>query len=164
VLAPALWSQKNRATGRAAKASALVAQRKMESKCARVPPVEMNKSKHTDASSRNATGGQIRCEGVTESERTGSVGRGNALRSHPPKNPLCPVRRGPSARPAPRTKMKPCGQTQASHTGRASLAWSCSNHDRGDRGKSTASSHSIALPALGWSRDRSRTHKRSARP
>src|SRR5215471_4139612 len=136
----------------------------MESKCARVPPVEMNKSKHTYTSSRNATGGQIRCEEAMESERTGSVERDNALRSYPLKNPLCPVRRGRSVGPAPRTKMKHWGQTQASHTGHASLAWSCSNLDRGDRGTSTASSHSIALPALGWSLDRSQTHKRSARP
>jgi hypothetical protein len=53
-----------------------------------VPPVETGMSKHTNASSREPTGGLTRREGATRSERSGSAERGNGPQSQDWRNLL----------------------------------------------------------------------------
>ena len=114
-----------------------------------------NDSKHTNAYSRETTGGQTRCE---EAGKPGSrrwAERGNGQRCCEQRNlghgipkmlPSLRIRRVRTIRHA---------QTKAAQKERASSAWSCSNPDHGGRAMSNASTCSTASPVPASSRPRS---------
>ena len=119
------------------------------------PSSKDNDSKHTNACSRETTGGQTRCE---EAGRPGSrrwAERDNGRRYFEQRNlghgipkmlPSLRIRRARTIRPA---------QMKAAQKERASSAWSYSNTDRGGRARRNASTCSIASPVLALSPPRS---------
>jgi hypothetical protein len=119
------------------------------------PLQQRHDSEHTNACSRETTGGQTRCG---EAGRPGGrrwAERGNAQRCREQRNrghgtpKMLPSLRGRRARTIRHAQMK------AAQKERASLAWSYSNPDHGGRATSNASTCSTASPVLASSRPRS---------
>ena len=127
------------------------------------PPVEIAIPRHTNASSREPTGGQTRFEEAEKRVSSRWVERGNALRLCGQTNPHLDSRQTtlvPQPRQVSTARRVP---TRAVRKERASLASSCSNPCRDDRAKSRAWSYSTASLAHSSSGRRSRTHTPSER-
>jgi len=117
-----------------------------------------NDSKHTNARSRETTGGQTRFE---EARTPGSrrwAGRGIARRGCEPRNLSQRPRSTPAQARIRRGQRTRRDQAKAAQKSRASLAWSCSNPDPGDGATSNAPIYSTASPVPASSRHYSRIH------
>ena len=119
------------------------------------PSSKDNDSEHTNACSRETTGGQTRCEEAGKLGSRRRAGRGNGQRCSEQRNlgdgipkmlPSLRKRRARTIRHA---------QTKAAQRERASSALSYSNPDHGGRAMSNASTCSTASPVLASSRPRS---------
>jgi hypothetical protein len=115
-------------------------------------------SRHTNPYAGKTTGGQTRCEEAEAMVLGKGAGRGNAVRYCELRNPrrgirqilgLLRMRWGSVARHA---------RTRAAKKQSASLAWSCSNPDHGERVSCNAWTCSTASPVVASSRRHSRMH------
>ena len=125
-----------------------IAQPTMDSVPARLfPPGQRAIQKHTNASSREPTGGQARCEAVMAPDEKGSAERGNALQSGGQANVSSAIHHTLAALREEEESRHLDAQKKAGQRGRASLAWSYSNPAHDAHVMSMASSCSTALPA-----------------
>jgi len=128
-----------------------------------VPPVETGMPKHTNASSREPTGGLTRREGAMGPERSGSAERGNGPQSRDWRHLLRETCQSLAAMRIQGESSKRHARRQAAQTERASMAWFYSNPERDGRATSTTSNCNTASPVRASSRHRSQMHKRRER-
>jgi hypothetical protein len=124
-----------------------------------VPPVETGMSKHTNASSREPTGGLTRREGAMGPERTGSAERGNGPLSQDWTNLLRETCQSLAALRTQEERRKRHEGRRAAQKEHASMAWFCSSPEHDDRVTSTTSNCNTASPVRASLRHRSRMHR-----
>src|SRR6266853_2017976 len=127
-------------------------------------PVETGVRKHTNASSREPTGGRTRCEVAGEPECRGLVAHGNAPQSRRRWNPEREIYQSLAALPIQGESRKRHARRTAAQRERVPLAWSCSNPGRDDHATSTALNRSTASPVQASSWHRNRRHTPRERP
>ncbi len=116
-------------------------------------------SKHTNASSREPTGGLIRREGATGLERSGSAERGNGPQSRDWRNLPRETCQSLAALRTQEESRKRHAWRRAAQKEHAAMAWFCSNPERDDRVTSTTSNCNTASPVRASSRHRSQMHR-----
>jgi hypothetical protein len=130
-----------------------------------LPPVETDMPKHTNASSREPTGGLTRCEGAVGLERSGLAERGNVPQSRDRGYLWREICQSLAALPVQGESKKRHARKTAAQKERVPLAWFCNNPARDDRATSTALNRSTSspVPASWWHRSRRHTPREQLR-